>query len=116
MPGKLKFNLKILKRINKKDLRILSLILIPALVFLGSFFLLFSIIRFSLVLSILTFIVIYFWKFFKEVFNVSIIGIISFIIIILLFFVTFVLLIKYNSGDIDWGVDVLEMFGLDKYR
>jgi len=115
LPEKIKINLKLLKRINKRDLRVISLIMIPAIVFLFSYFFLFKIIRFSLVISIISFIIIYFWKFFKEVFSASFVGVISFIIIIILFFITFVLLIKYNSGDIDWGVDVIEMFSLDKY-
>jgi hypothetical protein len=36
------------------------------------------------------------------------------LIITLLFGIVLILLIKYNSGDIEWGVNVYEMFGLDK--
>ena len=115
MPDKIKFDLKTLKRINKKDLRVISFIFFPAIAFLLCYFFIDSLIAPSIVSAVFAFIIVYFWKFFKDVFSASLISIVSFLIIILLFFVVFVLLIKYNSGDIDWGVNVLEMFGLDNY-
>lgn len=109
-----KLNLKVLKRLNRKDYRIISLVVLPALAFLVVFLFIDSLIMPSIVAAIITFIIAYFWGFFKEVFSASLIGIISFIIITLLFFTIVVLLIRYNSGDIEWGVNVFEMFGLDK--
>lgn len=109
-----KINLKVLKKLNKNDYRVISLILAPAIVFLFIFFKYGSLFVPSILGAIITFIIAYYWSFFKEVFSASLIGIISFLIIVLSFFLITVLLIKYNSGDIEWGVNVYEMFGLDK--
>ena len=108
------FNLKILKRLNKKDYRVISLVLIPAIVFLFIYFMYGYLIIPSIIGAIISLIISYYWSFFKEVFSVSLLGIISFVIINLLLFSIVVLLIRYNSGDIEWGVNVYEMFGLDK--
>jgi hypothetical protein len=109
-----KINLKLLKRLNRKDYRVITIVLIPAIVFLIIFLMFGSLFIPSSIGAFISLIIIYYWSFFREVFTASIIGIISFLIIVLSFFIIVFLLIKYNSGDIEWGVNIYEMFGLDK--
>lgn len=112
LPNRIDF--KLLKKLNVRDYKVIALVLIPAIVFLFVFFMFGGLLVPSILSALSAFIIIFYWKYFKDVFSASIIGIISFLVIILLFGSVVILLIKYNSGDIEWGVNIYEMFGLDK--
>ena len=70
----------------------------------------------ALTVIMFSMIIIFFWKFFKELLSVSLISILAFVIITVLLALVLLLLIKYNgSENIPWDINLLEIFGINKY-
>lgn len=105
----------LIKRIDKTDLRVISLVLIPAIVFLITFFKMDNLVYPSSIGAIIAFIIVYYWNFTKYFLSASIVSILSFLTIVFAFSLVAYMILKYTNGEIAWNVSLIEMMGLEKY-
>lgn len=105
----------LIKRIDKSDLRILFLVLVPAIVFLITFFKMDNLVYPASIGAIIAFIIVYYWNFTKYFLSASIVSILSFLAVIFIFSLVAYMILKYTNGEIAWNVSLIEMMGLEKY-
>jgi hypothetical protein len=107
---------KIFKKLDKKDIRFLLNGVIPLLVFLATFFYFDHLIYPSLASFIITFIMVYFWNFFKGIVTLSLFSTISLILLSIMFLSVVWLTLKYtNGGEISWNINIVDMLGLNRF-
>lgn len=107
---------KIFQRLDKRDIRFLLNGIIPVLVFLATFFYFDHLIYPSLASFIITFILVYFWSFFKGIVTLSLFSTISLILLSIMFFSVIWLTLKYtNGGEISWNISIVDMLGLNRF-
>lgn len=107
---------KILKRLDKRDIRFLLNGLIPVTSFLATFFYFDKLIFPSITAFIITFIIVYFWDFFKGFLSLSLLSIISLVLLSIMFLSIVWATLKYtNGGEITWNISIVDMLGLNKF-
>ncbi|MFN4151959.1 MAG: hypothetical protein ACK4IX_13545 [Candidatus Sericytochromatia bacterium] len=106
----------IFKRLDKKDIRFLLNGIIPVLFFLATFFYFDHLIYPSIAVFIITFIMTYFWDFFKGIVTLSLFSTISLILLSIMFLSVIWLTLKYtNGGEVSWNISIVDMLGLNRF-